>query len=50
MKYFLGFIFLAGCGVLNERVIEDFIEGEAQVAEKIVEDIVGGPNPTNQPK
>lgn len=48
MKYILIMIFLAGCSLLTEQVIEDVIEGEASVAEKVVEDILG-PQPNKFP-
>lgn len=50
MKFFLLGLILTGCGLVNEQAVEDFIEGEAQVAEKVVEDISGHPHPTNPPK
>lgn len=46
MKYILTFIFLAGCGLINEKAVEDFIEGEAKVVETVVEDVMGPSSPT----
>lgn len=42
--------FLASCSIFNEKAIEDFIEGEAHVAETVIGDIAGTPStPANPP-
>lgn len=40
--------FLTACSMFSEKAIEDFIEGEAKVAETVVEDLSGNPH-TKQP-
>jgi hypothetical protein len=39
-KYIL-LLALCSCGAFSEQAVEDFIEGEAQVAEKVVQDVSG---------
>mgnify|MGYP000638495183 CR=1 FL=1 len=36
---------LGSCEIFSEKAIEDFVEGEAKVAEKLIEDINAQPQP-----